>query len=62
MKSRPRLKNNQYWLKDKMVEKLTVCFCRSDGTERAKFDNIWDALLFGEALKKAIEEGRIIEK
>ncbi len=30
----------------------TVTFNRSDGTERAKFDNLDDAMLFAEALKK----------
>lgn len=33
-----------------MKNQLTVSFNRTDGTERAVFDNIPDAILFGEKL------------
>jgi len=36
----------------KMSSKITITWNREDGSERAKFDNFDDALVFAEAIEK----------
>ena len=39
--------------------KVTITVNRSDGSERAKFDNFDDAILFAKALEKGLKKREI---